>query len=322
MPTIRNPRRGTLQFWPRKRAARIYSRIRNSIIPQDKKVSGFAGYKVGMTHVMVTDNRKNSVTKGMEISFPVTIVECPPLKLASVRAYKKSDEGLKLAKEVLLKTDKELSRKLKTPKKEGNLADIEKNIDSYSQIRINVYTQPKLTGIGKKKPEFFELKVGGKSAKDQLDYAKELIGKEISVKDVFQEGQQLDVFAITKGKGFQGPVKRHGVQLRSHKSEKVIRGPGNLGAWTGNRSWTVAHAGQTGFHQRMEKNKWILRIGEKTEDVIPKGGFKNYGLVKSNYLILKGSIQGPAKRLVRFEAAQRPNGVVPNQAATIEKIIK
>jgi len=43
----------------------------------------------------------------------------------------------------------------------------------------------------------------------------------------------VDSKTFTKGKGFQGPVKRFGISLRSHKSEKVIRGPGSLGPWKG-----------------------------------------------------------------------------------------
>ncbi|MCK5630480.1 MAG: 50S ribosomal protein L3, partial [Nanoarchaeota archaeon] len=64
---------------------------------------------------------------------------------------------------------------------------------------------PSLTGIGKKKPEMFEIAVGG-NKEDQLNYAKSMLGKEINVADVFKGGQQLDIHAITKGKGVQGPV--------------------------------------------------------------------------------------------------------------------
>ena len=52
----------------------------------------------------------------------------------------------------------------------------------------------------------------------------DLIGKEIIIDEVFKEGAFLDVHGVTKGKGFQGPVKRHGIMLRHHKSEKSRRG--------------------------------------------------------------------------------------------------
>ena len=64
MPHIRRPRKGTLQFWPRKRAKRTFARVRTFPQAKESKLLGFAGYKVGMTHVMITDNKPTSQTKG------------------------------------------------------------------------------------------------------------------------------------------------------------------------------------------------------------------------------------------------------------------
>ena len=82
MPKAHAPRRGSMQFWPRKRAKRIYSRIRYWPQHKEVKLLGFAGYKVAMSHALFTDNRKTSSTKNEEISCPITIIECPPLKPA------------------------------------------------------------------------------------------------------------------------------------------------------------------------------------------------------------------------------------------------
>ena len=72
---------------------------------------GFAGYKVGMTHLMINDNRKTSTTKGMEIFCPATIIECPPLKTASIKFYKKTINGSKLVSEILAENfDKNLEK--------------------------------------------------------------------------------------------------------------------------------------------------------------------------------------------------------------------
>jgi len=311
MPTIRSPRHGSMQFWPRKRAKRAYARVRSW--PQGKKGPlGFAGYKAGMTTVIIADNRKHKRIKGEEVAFPATIVECPPLKVVSIRLYKKDTYGVKIAKEIMAKPDKELARKLSVPKKDGVVPEI--NPEEYYDIRINVYTQPKLTGIGKKKPEIFELALGGSNA-EKLDYAKEHLGKELNILDVFKDGDMLDAHAITKGKGFQGPVKRFGVAIRSHKAEKAIRNPGSLGGWKaqGHFMYRVAHAGQTGYHNRTEYNKLLMKISDKPEEVNPKGGFIRYGVVKNPCIIIKGSLQGPAKRLIRFNTATRPieQGVAP-----------
>ncbi|MCX6707831.1 MAG: 50S ribosomal protein L3 [Candidatus Woesearchaeota archaeon] len=112
MPRTRHSRSGSMQFWPRKRARRQYPRVRCWANKKEAVILGFAGYKVGMTHIMHLDNRKNSKTKGQEISSPVTIVECPPIKIISVRFYKDSGYyGLKVVKDILLSSDKELDRR-------------------------------------------------------------------------------------------------------------------------------------------------------------------------------------------------------------------
>ncbi len=322
MATTRNPHHGSMQFWPRKHAKRPYTRIRHYAPLAETKLAGFAGYKAGMTHIFVADNRPHSMTKGKSILFPVTILECPPMKVASIRLYKSSPYGLSVAAEIFSSNDKNLAKKIMIPKKENasGLAEAKKNLDEYSDVRVNVYTQPHLAGIGKNRPEIFELAVGGKSVEEKLNYAKSVLGKEIQVSDVFKEGQQVDIFAVTKGKGTQGPVKRFGVTLRRHKSEKGRRGPANVGSWTGNRSWTVAHAGRMGFHNRLEKNKWLLKIGNKPEDVNVKGGFIRYGTIKSTYVLLKGSIPGATKRLIRLVNAYHANHRVPAQAPSIDLI--
>src|SRR3989344_3644639 len=112
------PRKGSLQIWPRVRAKRMYSRIRNWSIKgiKDTKLLGFLGYKAGMTHIIVKDNTSNSLNKGKNLSIPTTIIECPPLKTLSIRFYKNTHDGLKSICEVVSpKVDKEVKRKTKIP---------------------------------------------------------------------------------------------------------------------------------------------------------------------------------------------------------------
>ena len=68
----------------------------------------------------------------------------------------------------------------------------------------------------------------------ELEEAKKLLEKDIKVNDVFNDNEMVDVHAITKGKGTQGPVKRFGIKLKQHKSEKGTRRVGSLGDWRGN----------------------------------------------------------------------------------------
>ena len=287
---IHKPRRGSMQFWPRKRAKKAVPRIGSWAKVDTTKVAGFIGYKAGMTHVILRDNNPKSLTKGQSVTIPVTVIECPILKPLSLRFYSKTSDGLQLTSEVF--SDK-LDKAFKKPKTQGKIPE------QFTELRLVAYTQPKNTGLAKKKPDVLELHIAGKSNEEKVTFAKELLQKEVKVSEVFDEGQFVDVHAVTKGKGFQGTVKRFGVKIRQHKSEKTKRGVGNLGAWTPKKvSWRVAQPGKMGYHTRTEYNKWLVKIGEKPEDINPKGGFLQYGLIKNEYMLIKGSIPGPRKRAI------------------------
>ena len=323
MAHIRWPNRGSMQYWPRSRAKRIYPAVKYwAANVKDIKPLGFAGYKVGMTHILYTDAKSTSMTKGEDIFCPVTIIECPPLKVAAARFYKNSPYGQKVITDVFYsKLDKDLARSIFLSKKEPSkkLEDVKE----FDDLKLVVYTQPKLSAIGKKKPEIFEVALGGQK-EEKLKYASENLGKEISINNVFKEGQQVDIHSVTKGKGFQGPVKRFGVRVRQHKSEKTKRGPGSLGAWKaqGHIMYRVPHAGQTGFQTRTEFNKWVVKIGSKPEEINTSAGFVRYGNVKSSYLLLKGCIGGASKRLIRMTDATRPNKAIQKDPANIQFISK
>ena len=148
--------------------------------------------------------------------------------------------------------------------------------------------------------------------------------KEINLTDVFNEGQQVDIHSVTKGKGTCGPVKRFGISLRAKKSEKTKRGPGSLGPWKGQGGimWRVAFAGQHGFHQRTEYNKWVIKFGKESTKITPSCDFHKYGIIKSDYLLLKGSVGGPKKRLIIMTDPQRPKKKISTEAPIIEAIKK
>ena len=294
MPTTRRPRKGSMQFWPRSRARRIYPKVKSNSKLTETKIIAFPGYKAGMTHTTLLDQNPKSLTNNQEIFCPVTIIECPPIKPFSLRFYKKTPDGLKLISEIISKKlDKEFKRKIKFPKK-----DPKPLIEQFDDLRIAFYTQPRLTTIGKKKPEILEIPISGSKEK-KLEYAKSLLEKEIKISDIFKEYQFVDVHAVTKGKGFQGPIKRFHLKLKSHKSEKKRRSGGNLGAWTPKKvSHTVPQAGSMGFNTRTEYNKLILKIDSDQKIILPKSGIPHYGLIKNDYLLIKGSIPGPKKRTI------------------------
>ncbi|MBD3263267.1 50S ribosomal protein L3 [Candidatus Woesearchaeota archaeon] len=320
----KRPRRGSLQYWPRKRAKRIYPRIRNWPHKKDTKLLGFAGYKAGMTSVIFVDNRPKSSTKGEEIKKPVTIIEVPPLKAIAIKLYGKSYNGLKILGEVWAeKLDKEIARKLTLPKKrKTTLANLKEKLSDAEEIRVLACTQPKLTGFGKKKPEIMEFAIGGEDVKAQFEYASSILSKEILVSDVFKEGELLDIHAITIGKGFQGVIKRFGIRLQSHKAEKGRRKLATLGPWTPKHvPWWTPQAEQMGFRTRTEYNKQLLKIGKSKETPItPKSGLSHYGKVKSQYVLVAGSVPGPKKRLIRFTHAMRPKKGAHTQPPEITHI--
>lgn len=309
MSKAHSPRHGSMQFWPRVKAQSARARVRSWNLSSGSKVVGFAGYKVGMTHVIYKDEDKHSPTKGDRVSVPVTVIECPPLKVMGVRAYKQDVQGKVVVSDFKSgKLDKHLDRRIAVPKKTSDAAKLLDSFDvsGCDELVLVVHTQPSATGIGKKKPDVFELPIGG-SVEEQFSYAKEMLGKEIAVSDVFGVGDVVDVHGVTKGKGFQGPVKRFGVNLRSHKSEKVRRGPGSLGGWKSQAHvmYRVAHAGQMGYHRRTTYNLPVYHISDDPATVNAAGGFIRYGLVKNTYILIKGSVHGPNKRLVSITKAIR-----------------
>lgn len=314
-----HPRRGSLAYKPMTKAKRLYPQIKPPEQLEEGQIAGFAGYKAGMTRVLRIDDEQDSPTKGQEVADAVTVIECPPLNVYGVRAYETTPQGDNPFVDVIADNlDPDLDRKVKTPKEGNDAADqVEENIDDLSDIRLLVHTQPKQSAVGKKRPEVFEVPIGGNSAADKWEKAQELLGTELQAEDVFDDGQYVDAISITRGKGFQGPVKRHGVKTLSHKTQKSNRKAGNIGPWhPDHTSWKVPQPGRMGANKRTEMNKRVLQIGEDGDNVTPEGGFNNYGVIKGNYLIIKGSVPGPEKRLIMFRPATRNDGFPENPEIT------
>ncbi len=302
MPRRRHPRRGSMQIWPRKRAKRAYPRIKNWPESEKTTLLGTIGYKAGMTQVVAVDNSKNSMMKGQQVVVPATVIECPPVKVVGMRFYKHEGISKKTVSTLFIEhLDKDFERRAHVKKGGSEPSD-------FDEVKAIIQTQPKLTGIGKKKPEVLEVAVGGKTKEERVAFVKSLLGKEMKVSDILKVDQQIDVHGVSKGKGFQGVVKRFGIPLLPHKSEKGVRSVGTLGPWHPNKvAFTVAQAGKMGYHTRVEYNKKILLMAEDEKKVNPAGDFITYGKVKNEYLLVKGSVVGPKKRALVLRHAIRPN---------------
>jgi len=291
-------RKGSLQFYPRVRAKKVIPSVNWNAHKDGKALLGFVGYKVGMVSVLVKDDTPDSLTKGKRITIPATVVECPTMKIYSVRFYKNGT----VQKDVVVTNDKDLKKKVKLSKTTKTLGEVA----DFDDVRLILYTNVKATSVDKKKPDMVEVALTG-SNEEKLNFIKEKIGKTISVTEVFENGL-VDIHAVTKGYGTQGPVKRFGISYKDHKSEKGVKRPGSLSSFGLRRvTFRAPQAGQTGYHSRVAYNNLILQVGKISEkDITPKSGFHRYGNVRTEYVILKGSIPGPKKRGVFLTVAQRP----------------
>lgn len=292
----RRPRKGSMAYRPRKRAAKENVRQWWPEV-KEKKLLGIPGYKVGMTTVAYIDPT-DSPTKGQEVVSAATIIEVPPVLVYGIRYYdgKNSIADIFASNEAVLK-----AAGIRKKKENKNV-----NLEEVKDVRLLVCTQPQKTGFGKKKSEHMEIACGGKDVKEKIDYANSLLGKEIRISDVFKPGEFVDVSAVTKGKGWQGPVKRFGVATQRRKATGKIRHVGTLGPFhPAIVAYTVPQAGQMGYHTRTEFNKMVLKIGTKPEEMNIKSGYPHYGLIKNDYILLKGSVPGPTKRLVKLRVAAR-----------------
>lgn len=290
MVKLSQPRGGSLQFWPRKRIDRRIPGVNWKAIKTEKKgFLGFLAYKVGMASAFVKDLTPNSMTKDKKIIIPSTILELPAMKMFSIRFYKNN----LVKNEIVVSDDKELKRRLKIGKKKEHKIE---DVKDYDDIRVIVYSIAKQTGI-KKTPDIAEVALGG-SLDEKLAFVKEKMNKEIFGHEFLKDMKIADIRGLTKGKGLVDVITRFGIKLRQHKTEKGQRRPGTLGPWhPAHVLFRVPQAGQLGLFTRIVYNNKILAFGKISEkDINPKHGWKHFGKIKTEYLILQGSAQGAEKR--------------------------
>ena len=309
------PRKGSLGYGPRQRASSEVPRF-GSWPEADGQpgLQGFAGYKAGMSHVVMIDDAANSPREGMERTVPVTVVETPPMRAVALRAYEDTPYGLRPLTETW--TDEphgDLERALDVPGSGGDPDDFREAVSEadIGDVRAITHTVPgEMANVPKKRPDVMETRIGGGNVDDRIEFGLELLtgDGEHNLTEVFRPGEYMDAAGVTKGKGTQGPVKRWGVQKRKgkHFRQGYRRRIGNLGPWNPSRvRSTVPQQGQTGYHQRTELNKRLVDSGDGDEPSVD-GGFVNYGEIDGPYALVKGSLPGPDQRLLRFRPAIRP----------------
>lgn len=302
------PRRGSVAFRPRARAKSLEARIRTwpEVSTEKNALLGYAGFKVGGIHVLTVDDREKTPNFGKHLLNPSTVIATPPMTIIGIRGYNNDVNGAHAVFDVFAKDiPKEVSRRFESKSGEESFTKAESLIGNVKSIMAVVAVFPKDVNLSQKKPFVFEVAVSGRDSKSQYDYVKGLLGKEVRISDIFQLGQNIDVFGITRGKGVEGPITRFGVKRKQHKSRKSVRAVGTLGPISpAVVMYTVARQGQRGFHQRTEYNKRILIMsttGKDNENSInPSGGFKHFGVIKGDYIVLRGSVPGVPKRLLKM----------------------
>ena len=313
MVDLRRPRHGSLAFRPRKRASSENVRLSWQSLDQ-KRIIGFAGYKAGMTHVTMIDD-SNSPTKGKEIVVPVSVIEVPGMHVYGIRYYKSG----KSVADIYVK-DEKILKKLNIRKKKE--AGSSKPPEDYDSLRLLVYLDPSETTFGKKHIERMEIGLGG-NKDEQKELAESYLGKKISVKDVFKPGEYLDISGVTKGKGWQGPVKRFGVKIQRPKATGRRRHVGTLGEWhPAYVQYSTPQAGQMGYHTRTEVNKRILYVGSASEvnKIMGYYGFPGYKTIKNDFILIKGSVPGVVKRMVKMRLGVRaPKEIKTPEVTNIAK---
>lgn len=328
------PRHGSLQYLPKKRTKHHQGRIRS--FPRDNAalpphLTAFIGYKAGMTHVVREIERPGSKVHKKETVEAVTIVEVPSMVVVGVVGYVSTPNGLRtlttvwathLSDDLKRRFYKNWYRAKKKAftKYAKNAAEKPQEIDNElnrikqfcSVVRVLAHTQIRKLKLRQKVANLLEIQINGGDVNAKVDFAKSLFEQEVAIDKVFSEGEALDICAATKGHGYAGVISRWGVTRLPRKTHRGLRKVACIGAWHPARvRFTVARAGQQGYHHRTEINKRILRIGKKDDKnsastetdltekgITPVGGFPHYGQVNEDWLMIKGCVAGSKKRPV------------------------
>ncbi|PVF95557.1 60S ribosomal protein L3 [Serendipita vermifera] len=348
------PRHGSLGFLPRKRASRHRGKVKAFPKDDPKKpvhLTAILGYKAGMTHVVRDLDRPGSKMHKKEVVEAVTVIETPPLCIVGVVGYVETPRGLRTLTTVWAShLSDELKRRFyknwyrskkkaftKYAKKmsdEAGKKNLERELERIRKyctvVRVLAHTQIRRTGLKQKKAHLMEIQVNGGSIPDKVAYAAGLFEKEVAVSTIFEQDEVVDVIGVTKGHGFEGVTARWGTKKLPRKTHKGLRKVACIGAWHPSKvMFSVARAGQNGYHHRTELNKKIYRIGsgedpkngstdaDATDKTItPLGGFPHYGIVKNDFLVLKGSVPGTKKRVLTI----RKSLMVHTSRRDLEKV--
>uniref|UniRef100_A0A8D2G2I1 Large ribosomal subunit protein uL3 n=1 Tax=Theropithecus gelada TaxID=9565 RepID=A0A8D2G2I1_THEGE len=327
------PRHGSLSFLPQKRSSRHRGKVKS--FPKDDlskpvHLTAFLGYKAGMTHIVREVDRPGSKVNKKEVVEAVTIVETPPMVVVGIVGYVETPRGLRTFKTVFAEHISDECKRCfyknwhKSKKKDGK-KQLEKDFSSmkkYCQvIRVIAHTQMRLLPLHQKKAHLMEIQVNGGTVAEKLDWARERLGQQVPVNQVFGQDEMIDVIGVTKGKGYKGVTSRWHTKKLPCKTHRGLHKVACIGAWHPARvAFSVARVGQKGYHHCTEINKKIYKIGQgyliKDGNINPLGGFVHYGEVTNDFVMLKGCVVGTKKRVLTL----RKSLLVQTKRRALEKI--
>jgi large subunit ribosomal protein L3e len=288
-----------------------------------------------MTHIVRDVDRPGSKIHKKEAVEPVTIIEVPPMVVVGVVGYVETPSGLRtfktiwaehLAEECRRRFYKNWSKSkkkafTKTSKRwadEAGKKEIERDMEKLKKyckvIRVLAHTQTKILPLKLRKAHIMEIQLNGGTIADKVDWARDHLEKPVPITEVFAQDEMIDIIGVTKGHGYKGVTSRWHTKKLPRKTHKGLRKVACIGAWHPARvAFSVARAGQTGYHHRTEINKKVYRLGKAIKEdpnnastaydvteknITPMGGFPHYGQVKNEYLMIRGCCVGTKKRVL------------------------
>lgn len=307
-------------------------------------LTAFMTYKAGMTHVVREVDKPGSKLHKKEVAEGCTILEGPPMVVVGFVGYVETPRGLRALTSVWAghlseeckrrfyknwyrakhKAFTKYQKRWSEASKDGSpmAAEIARAKKYCQVIRAICHTQIGKVKLGSKKAHIKEIQINGGNTEKKVDFVTGLFEQEVKVADVFSQDEMIDIIGATKGKGFNGVVTRWGVTRLVRKSHRGLRKVACIGSWHPARvQFQVPRAGQRGYHHRTEINKKIYRIGKAVKDdphsamteadltekgITPMGGFSHYGEVTQDWVMLRGTVMGPRKRVITLRKSLLP----------------
>ncbi len=165
-----------------------------------------------------------------------------------------------------------------------------KEVDGYEAYQLGFDDKKAKQTI---KAEEGHFKKAGTVAKKKVVEFKEFkqdynLGDEVTV-EIFSEGEFVDITGVSKGKGFQGVVKRHGfggVGQSTHGQHNRLRAPGSIGAssYPSRVFKGMRMAGRTGGDNITVQNLRVLKVLADKNLIVVKGAIPGH---KNSYVIIQ-----------------------------------